>query len=147
MKVYLLNNFHKFHIYPSSKCFQHNQPLVCIYPENTREYFQAYQYLLLNLIILFLCSFANKYLLLEVSLSSVPLFSSSEALFTSSGFYTFFDETFKGFIFKIYCELLSFRPGVDGGRVGGQNFGQILNVILRNLRPYRLSMGNPLVYL
>ena len=41
---------------------------------------------------MYCCSFAksDKYLLLEVSLSSVPLFSSSEALFISSGFYTFF---------------------------------------------------------
>ena len=29
------------------------------------------------------------------------------------------------------------RPGVGGGR-GGQNWGQILNVIFRNLHPYRL---------
>ena len=68
------------------------------------------------------CSFAksDKYLLLEVSLFSVPLFSSSEALFTSSGFYTFFDETFKDFIFKIYCELFEFQTRC-GWRKGGDN--------------------------
>ena len=32
------------------------------------------------------------------------------------------------------------RPGVGGGR-GGQNWGQILNVIFRNLHPYRLWNG------
>ena len=39
----------------------------------------------------------------------------------------------------LFKEMLN-RPGVGGG-IGGQNCGQILNVIFRNFHPYRLSNG------
>ena len=99
MKVYLWNNFHEFHIYRSSKCFLYEQQLVCIYHKNTREYSNltsvffwiwrlfswAVSSWTLETQSLYIsdCSFvkSDKYSSSEVSLSSFPLFPSSEALF------------------------------------------------------------------
>lgn len=104
MKVHLWINFHVFHIYSNNKHFLDEQPLVSIYHKNARKYFQSCQ-CLLNLIIFFLGSFLSnscktqglylygcgfvkpdKYSSSEISHSSVPLFSSSGALFLSSDF-------------------------------------------------------------
>ena len=166
MKVFLLNNFHKFHIYPNSKCFQHKQPLVCIYHQNTREYFQIYQCLLLNLIILFLCSFYSRPLSNHRACTcSVVAVQSQTSIYYQKfhflqshyfhllkhclqvqAFIHFQMKLLKVLFSKFIASFLSFRPGVDGER-GEQNFGQIFNVTFRKLRPYRLSMGNHLVYL
>ena len=138
MKVYLLNNFHKFHNYPSSKCFQHKQPLVCIYHKNTREYFQIYQCLILSRIILFVCGFLSRALLNHrVRTCTVAALQSQTSIYYQKfhflqshyfhllkhclqvqAFIHFFDETFTGFIFKIYCELFEFQTRC-GWRYGG----------------------------
>ena len=106
MILYLRNNFQEFLLYPRSKCFLHEKPLICIYCNNTREYLQFYCCLLPNLMILFLGSFLSGTLLKYgfhtctvaalLSLASIHhlkfhflqsyFFLSSEALFLSSDF-------------------------------------------------------------
>ena len=105
MKVYLWNNFHEFHICPSIKCFLHEYPLVCTYQELQRVFpillasssksddsFPGQFSFMTSFETqgLFMHSYnfvkSDKYSWSEVSLSSVPLFSFSEALFVNSGF-------------------------------------------------------------
>ena len=91
MKVYLWKNFHEFHIYLRSKCFLYEYPLVCIYHKSTIVFFWIWWFFSWAVFHGFFwkqvsyrygCSFtkSDRYLSSEVSLFSVPLFSSSEAL-------------------------------------------------------------------
>ena len=106
MKVYLWNNFHEFHICPSIKCFLHEYPLVCTYQELQRVFpillasssksddsfpgqFSFMTSFETQGLFMHSCNFvkSDKYSWSEVSLSSVPLFSFSEALFRLWHFY------------------------------------------------------------